>query len=64
MARHPEDASNYEEQAAEIQRAAPHIAKQYKTLYDAFVKAGFERDEALELVIAWIGRDSEEDKGF
>lgn len=64
MARHPEDQSHWEEEAARMKEAAPKIAATYKALYSALLKEGFERDEALELLIAWIGRDAEEDKGF
>ena len=42
------------------------IAKEYKAFYDALLSAKFDREEALELIIAWIGRDKAEDerRGF
>jgi hypothetical protein len=39
------------------------LAKQYKTFYDELIKVGFDREEALEIVIAWIGRDAAEEEG-
>lgn len=38
------------------------IANEYKAFYDALIHAKFSREEALELLIAWIGRDKVEDE--
>jgi hypothetical protein len=39
---------------------APYVAKSHRALFDACVKEGFSREEALEILVAEITRDGEE----